>query len=108
MTLAEHNGRLLAMWVDPMRPRDLVVRTLEYGRRNAQWSEPSISQIPESEQVPAASRLFAVTVGQTIYVFWTVPTASSVALHGGWLKTVPEGGCGAISTGGDDQAYGAG
>jgi uncharacterized RDD family membrane protein YckC len=86
MALAVREDQLLAIWVDPKRPGELAVRTLNYSRQNAQWSKPSISQLPPNDQVPNESRLFTLLLDKTIYVLWTVPTGTTIELHGGWLK----------------------
>src|SRR5205823_6674761 len=96
LTLAEQNGKLLAIWVDPMRPGHLMVRTMNYTRQNSPWSAPSDTLLPDNEQVPGASRFFSVMLDQTLYVLWTVPTthangATTMSLHGGWLKADADG-----------------
>jgi uncharacterized RDD family membrane protein YckC len=95
MALAEKDGRLMVFWVEPTKPGTLVMRVLEYGKKEQQWSAPRA--IALKEEVPAVTRLFAVWLDKTLYVLWTapseikdaagVPVGSSQALHGGWINT---------------------
>ncbi len=90
LALVESRGRLLVIWADPTRPRSLFVRSLDYAAKNAQWSDPPAETLlSDTDQVPAGSRLFAVTLDQAVYVLWTTPTGGTIALHGGWLNTDP-------------------
>lgn len=89
---ASTGAMLVAMWVDPTRSGTLFVRTLALGTAQgasgwggATWSPVMNCELPE--QVPAVSRLYALTIEGKICVLWTVPTGSTVELHGGILVT---------------------
>jgi len=90
IALAVRDDRLLAIWADPKSPNELRVRTLDFKRRDAHWSDAMVTALRPGEGVPAVSRLMTIKIGETLYVFWTVPTGVSVALHGGWLETDPQ------------------
>jgi uncharacterized RDD family membrane protein YckC len=89
LALVESRDRLLAIWSDPIRPRSLFVRALDYASAEPAWGEPVETTLPETEPIPAGSRLFAVTLDKTLYLLWTVPTGGTLSLHGGWLNTDP-------------------
>ena len=99
MALAEQNGRLMFFWVDTTKPGSLMMRALEYGRRQQQWSAPRALAL--REEVPAVSRLFALWLDKTLYVLWTapseikdaagVPVGSALTLRGGWINTDGKG-----------------
>jgi uncharacterized RDD family membrane protein YckC len=87
---------LLAMWVDSMRPGELVVRSVALDGAGMAWTAPV--RLGLSEQVPPVSRLLATWVDDKLYVLWTVPTRASVELHGGILM-MPLGAASAPATG---------
>jgi uncharacterized RDD family membrane protein YckC len=78
---------LLAMWIDPAQPGELVVRSLEYRKEDAAWSAPVVSAIGAGS-LPT-SRLMTANVDNLLYVFWSVPTGGSIELQGGRIDTRP-------------------
>ena len=79
-----------------MRPRDLVVRTLDFASVPAaraastagggpDWSPPIVTHL--DRDVPSLARLLTATLDNALFVLWTVPTGASVELHGGQLDT---------------------
>ena len=86
IVLAEQNGRLTAFWADAGRAQEIRFRTLDYTNPQQRWSEPrAIALAPE--EFPNVSRLFALTLDQTLYLLWTRPNGASLELRGGWINT---------------------
>ncbi len=79
------SGRMIVMWVDPMQPGKLVVRSLKLKQKTEGWSKPVVSELPRPLTFP--TRLFAVLLDDVVYVLWPAANNEMVDLQGGLLIT---------------------
>jgi uncharacterized RDD family membrane protein YckC len=86
IVLAQQDARLWVFWTDSRRPSTIQYRTLDFTNPHQQWSAPrSIPLAPE--EFPNTSRLFSLSLDQTLYLLWTRPNGASLDLRGGWINT---------------------
>ncbi len=79
--------RVVVVWVDPVLPRDVMVRTLDIAvaAEKQAWSAPIPTHLVSHQILAPVSRLFAVAIDGVPYVLWTEPTAGPLNLVGGAL-----------------------
>jgi uncharacterized RDD family membrane protein YckC len=89
IALAQRDNRLLAFWADPASHQsEIMLRTLDYTKTTQRWSNPVAISI-RPDEMRAFSRLYALSLDNTLYLLWTVPNGKSQELHGGWLSFDP-------------------
>jgi uncharacterized RDD family membrane protein YckC len=80
-------GRLLAAWVNPERPGELVVRAHADDDPRASWSAAVRSTL--AEPLPEKARLLSVAIGQSAFIFYPAPAGKSFSLVGGRVLSTP-------------------